>query len=220
MRAPDKRPTFDSTSDEVTASSTESGLQRAPGDAHRLTESRSADVRVATMADVPALNAMIAESARGLSAGYYTPAQIDALVTHVFGVDTHLIADGTYYVIDASDATPAAAGGWSARRALYGGDQIASHATEDARLDPATEAAKIRAFFVHPAFARRGLGRRLYAACAGAARAAGFRRLELMATLPGEPLYLALGFAEVERIEATLPGGEVVPLVRMALDLA
>jgi len=171
------------------------------------------------MADVPALNAMIAESARGLSAGYYSPAQVNGLVAHVFGVDTHLISDGTYYVIDAPDGTPAAAGGWSARRALYGGDQMASHATEDARLDPATEPAKIRAFFVHPAFARRGLGRRLYTQCADAARAAGFRRLELMATLPGEPLYRALGFAEVERIEATLPGAVVVPLVRMALAL-
>ncbi len=218
MHAPDKQPTYGPTSGEPTASGPESGALRA-GRPGRLTESGVADIRVATMADVPTLNAMIAESARGLSGGYYSQAQIDALVTHVFGVDTHLIADGTYYVIDASDGTPAAAGGWSARRALYGGDQMASHAMEDARLDPATEAAKIRAFFVHPSFARRGLGRQLYAACAGAARAAGFRRLELMATLPGEPLYLALGFAEVERIKATLPGGVVVPLVRMALDL-
>ncbi|HEV2178755.1 MAG TPA: GNAT family N-acetyltransferase [Gemmatimonadaceae bacterium] len=185
----------------------------------RLTDERVAAIRVATMADVPALNAMIAESARGLSSGYYSPAQVEALVTHVFGVDTHLIADGTYYVIEAPDGAPAAAGGWSARRALYGGDQMASHATEDARLDPDTEPAKIRAFFVHPAFARRGLARRLFVACADAARAVGFRRLELMATLPGEPLYHVLGFAAVERIEATLPGGVVVPLVRMARDL-
>lgn len=198
---------------------TGSGSARARVEATRLTDERVAAIRVATMADVPALNAMIAESARGLSAEYYTPAQVDALVTHVFGVDTHLIADGTYFVIDAPDGAPAAAGGWSSRRALYGGDQMASHATEDARLDPGTEPAKIRAFFVHPAFARRGLARRLYVACADAARGAGFRRLELMATLPGEPLYRALGFAQVERIEATLPGGVVVPLVRMALAL-
>jgi len=192
------------------------GARRDPS---RLTDGGCAGIRVATMADVPALNAMIVESARGLSAGYYSPAQVNALVTHVFGVDTHLVADGTYYVIDASDGTPAAAGGWSARRALYGGDQMASHATEHARLDPATEPAKIRAFFVHPAFARRGLARRLYTECADAARAAGFRRLELMATLPGEPLYRALGFGEVERMEATLPGAVVVPLVRMAKAL-
>ncbi len=178
------------------------------------------DVRHATMADVPALNAMIAASARALSTGYYTPAQIDALVTHVFGVDSQLIADGTYYVIDAPNGEPAAAGGWSARRTLYGGDQMAGHAMGDDRLDPATEPARIRAFFVHPRFARQGLARHLYSACAGAAQAAGFRALELMATLPGEPLYRALGFAEVERIEAMLPGGVVVALVRMTRALA
>jgi len=177
------------------------------------------DVRLATMADVPALNAMIEASARALSAGYYTPAQIDALVTYVFGVDTQLIADATYYVIDAPDGTPAAGGGWSARLTLYGGDHASAHAAGDARLDPATEPARIRAFFVHPSFARRGLARRLYAACADAAMAAGFRRLELLATLPGEPLYRALGFAEFKRIEVALPGGMVVPAVRMARHL-
>lgn len=178
------------------------------------------DVRVATMADVPALNAMIAESARGLSVGYYTPAQIEAMVTHVFGVDTQLIADGTYYVLDAPNGSPAAAGGWSARRALYGGDQMHAHDEQDARLDPATEPARIRAFFVHPAFARRGLARRIYSACADAAQTAGFRSLELLATLPGEPLYRALGFVEVERIDATLPNGVVVPVLRMSRALA
>lgn len=178
------------------------------------------DLRLATMADVPALNTMIAESARGLSVGYYSPAQIDALVTHVFGVDSQLIADGTYYVIQSPNGDPAATGGWSARRTLYGGDQMATHATGDDRLDPATEPARIRAFFVHPSFARQGLARRLYSACAGAAQVAGFHALELMATLPGEPFYRALGFADVERIDALLPGGVVVPLVRMARALA
>lgn len=176
--------------------------------------------RLATMADVPALNDMIEASARGLSAGYYTPAQVDAMVTHVFGVDTQLIADGTYYVIDTPDGTPAASGGWSRRLTLYGGDQMSGHVARDERLDPATDAARIRAFFVHPAFARRGLGRRLYDACATAALAAGFRALELLATLPGEPLYRALGFVEVERIEVPLPGGVVVPVVRMTRHLA
>ncbi|MGH7648751.1 MAG: GNAT family N-acetyltransferase [Gemmatimonadaceae bacterium] len=180
----------------------------------------SPDIRVATMADVPALNVMIAESARALSAGYYTPEQIEAMVTHVFGVDTQLIADRTYYVLDAPNGAPAASGGWSTRRALYGGDQMHAHHEPDARLDPATEPARIRAFFVHPAFARRGLARRLYSACATAAQAAGFRGLELLATLPGEPLYRALGFTETERIEATLPNGVVVPVVRMSLALA
>ncbi|HEU5479609.1 MAG TPA: hypothetical protein VFU90_07225, partial [Candidatus Tumulicola sp.] len=104
----------------------------AAGD--RLTKNAPLALRVATMADVSALNAMIAESARALSAGYYAPAQVEALVTHVFGVDTHLVTDGTYYVIDAPDGAPAAAGGWSSRRALYGGDQMASHDTTDERL--------------------------------------------------------------------------------------
>lgn len=172
------------------------------------------------MADVAALNALIATSARGLSAGYYTPTQTEALVAHVFGVDTQLIADGTYYVIEAPDGSPAATGGWSARRTLYGGDQMKLDDTHgDDRLDPATEPARIRAFFVHPDWARHGLGRRLYTTCAGAARRAGFRALELMATLPGEPLYRALGFVPIERVETILPGGVIVPLVRMTRPL-
>ncbi len=174
--------------------------------------------RLATMADVPALNTLIAASARGLSVGFYTPAQIEALVEHVFGVDTQLIADCTYYVIDAPGGAPAAAGGWSARRTLYGGDQMKGRA--DPRLDPASDPARIRAFFVHPDWARRGLGRRLYEACAAAAGAAGFRALELMATLPGEPLYRALGFEAAERVETALPGGVVVPLTRMVRRVA
>lgn len=214
MRGPDKRSAGDLPRNEVAGSGVRPDTAAAAGD--RLTKNAPLALRVATMADVSALNAMIAESARALSAGYYAPAQVEAPVTHVFGVDTHLVTDGTYYVIDAPDGAPAAAGGWSSRRALYGGDQMASHDTTDERLDPARDAAKIRAFFVHPAFARRGLARRLYAECVGAARAAGFRRIELMATLPGEPVYRALGFSEIERIEATLPGGVVIPLVRMA----
>ncbi|MFL5580988.1 MAG: GNAT family N-acetyltransferase [Gemmatimonadaceae bacterium] len=171
------------------------------------------------MADVPALNALIAASARGLSAGYYSPRQVEALIAFVFGVDTQLIADGTYYVIETAGGVPAAAGGWSARRTLYGGDQMKAGAG-DPRLDPASEPARIRAFFVDPAWARRGLARRLHVACAEAARAAGFGAVELMATLPGEPFYESLGFVAIERVEATLPGGVVVPLVRMARSLA
>ena len=172
------------------------------------------ELRVATMEDVPALNTLIADSARGLSAAHYTPLQIEALITHVFGVDTQLIADGTYYVIVADETRlPVAAGGWSARRTLYGGDQ--TKGGEDLRLDPSVDPARIRAFFVHPRWARRGLGRRLYDECERAARAADFRSFELMATLPGEPLYLALGFAAVERLSVRLAGDVEVPLVRM-----
>lgn len=176
--------------------------------------------RPARADDVPALHALIAASARALSAGYYTPAQIEAAVTHVFGVDTQLIADGTYYVIDdpaSVTGEPAAAGGWSARRTLYGGDQM--KAAADPPLDPAVDAARIRAFFVHPRFARRGLARALFAACARDAWAAGFRRLELMATAPGEPFYAALGFTAVERLATPLPGGVAVAFARMARPL-
>jgi GNAT superfamily N-acetyltransferase len=172
-------------------------------------------LRVATMADVQPLNALIAASARELSAEFYSPEQIDALIAHVFGVDTQLIDDGTYYLIDREDDRhqPVAAGGWSFRRTLYGGDQAKSG--EDTRLNPASDAARIRAFFVHPQFARRGLGRQLYAECERAARAAGFLRMELMATLPGVPLYSVLGFNAVERTSVQLPVDVDVPLVRM-----
>src|SRR6476659_8173665 len=140
------------------------------------------NLRVATPDDVPALRTLIDESARALSAGFYSPAQIEAAVTHVFGVDSQLIADGTYFLIE-GPAHHVAAGGWSARRTLYGGDQM--KAGDDLRLDPSSEAARIRAFFVHPHWARRGLARRLYAACVDAAWTAGFRRFELMSTRPG-----------------------------------
>ena len=171
------------------------------------------NLRVATLDDVPALRTLIDESARALSAGFYSPAQIEAAVTHVFGVDSQLIADGTYFIIEGPHH-PVAAGGWSARRTLYGGDQM--KAGEDLRLDPSSEAARIRAFFVHPHWARRGLARRLYAACVEAASAAGFCRFELMSTRPGEPFYAALGFTVIERVNTTLPGGVEVPFTRMS----
>ena len=170
-------------------------------------------IRLATMADTPALRSLIDTSVRSLAALYYSPAQIEAAMQHVFGVDTQLIADGTYYVIPGPTG-PRAAGGWSARRTLYGGDQM--KAVEDPLLDPAVDAARIRAFFVHPDSARQGLARLLYATCERAALAAGFRELELMATLPGEPLYRALGFRIVEHVVTTLPDGVDVPFIRMA----
>jgi GNAT superfamily N-acetyltransferase len=168
--------------------------------------------RLATESDVAALRQLIDASARGLSTSFYSPEQIDAAVTHVFGVDSQLIADGTYFVIDGPNG-PAAAGGWSARRTLYGGDQMKGSA--DPLLDPSTEAARIRAFFVHPQWARQGLARRLYAACESAARKAGFTTFELMATKPGEPFYATLGFEIVERVLVHLPGGVEVPFARM-----
>jgi GNAT superfamily N-acetyltransferase len=170
------------------------------------------DVRVATDADVPALRTLIAESVRGLSVGYYTPAQAESALVHVFGPDTQLIADGTYYVVESAGVL-VAAGGWSRRRTHYGGDQMKSG--DDPTLDPTSEPARIRAFFVHPAWARRGLGRLMFERCVEAARAAGFRELTLVATLPGVPLYTALGFVERERFAAPMPGGLELPVVRM-----
>jgi GNAT superfamily N-acetyltransferase len=169
--------------------------------------------RLATFEDVPAIRALIERSARELSVGFYTHEQIEAAITHVFGVDTQLIVDGSYFVIDSPDGL-AAAGGWSARRTLFGGDQMKG--AEDSRLDPATDAARIRAFFVDPGWARRGLARALYDACVHAAAAAGFQRLELMATAPGEPVYSRLGFTVVERVELSFPPGVSVPFARMA----
>ena len=173
-------------------------------------------LRTATAADVPALDSLIARSGRALSAGFYTPAQAEAITTHVFGVDTQLIADGTYYVIE-HDGRLVACGGWSRRGTLFGGDH--TKRGDDPLLDPQSDPARIRAFFGEPSMARRGFGRRLLDACVAAARAAGFRTLELVATLPGEPLYRAGGFAVVERFELTLPGEVRVPVVRMRMAI-
>jgi GNAT superfamily N-acetyltransferase len=176
------------------------------------------DLRLATCDDIPRLHGLIEQSVRALSVGYYTGPQVESALRYVFGPDTRIIADRTYYVIEGGDGGLAAAGGWSRRRTLYGGDQMKG--AEDPLLDPTSEPARIRAFFVHPAWARRGLGRRLFDRCAGDAAAAGFRSLELMATLPGEPLYRALGFTPVERVTASLPDGETLPVVRMARPLS
>lgn len=170
-------------------------------------------VRPARVDDVPAIERLIARSVRELSAGFYDDTQIGSALRFMFGVDSQLVADGTYHVVEA-DGVIVASGGWSRRRTLFGGDQWKHGADEP--LDPAHEPARIRAFFVDPSWARRGLGRLLFETCLRDARATGFRRLELMATLPGEPLYRALGFAAQERVELALPDGVRVPLVRMS----
>jgi GNAT superfamily N-acetyltransferase len=170
-------------------------------------------IRKALPSDIPVLQELIARSARELSIGFYTPAQTAAVIRHVFGVDSQLIADGTYFVVELESAI-VACGGWSRRRTLFGGDQAKSGS--DPTLDPATEPARIRAFFVDPRQARRGLGRRLIEECIRAAGAAGFQSLELVATLPGEPLYASAGFAVAERFELSLPGDVNVPVARMS----
>lgn len=170
------------------------------------------ELRLAQHADIPALQQLIARSGRALSAGYYSASQADAITRFVFGVDTQLIDDQTYFAIEHGNRI-VACGGWSLRRALFGGDQAKSG--PDPILDPVTESARIRAFFVDPSMARRGLGRQLMAACISAAKQAGFKSLELVSTLPGEPLYLASGFAVLERFELELPGGVRAPVSRM-----
>jgi N-acetylglutamate synthase-like GNAT family acetyltransferase len=166
----------------------------------------SFSIRPATPADIPALEALIVRSATRLGTGFYTAAQTAALSREVFGVDTALVADGTYFVIEA-DGVTAACGGWSRRSTKFGADKMKT--APDRLLDPATEPAKIRAFFVDPAMARRGYGSALMQHCAAAAAAAGFHQLELVATMPGVPLYLAHGFTEVERFDLALQDGAV-----------
>lgn len=181
-----------------------------------LTYSAGMRFRLARPDDVPALEALIARSARGLSAPYYTARQTEAAVRHVFGVDSQLITDGTYFVLE-EEGRPVACGGWSRRRTLYGSDRAKSG--PDPVLDPAVDPARIRAFFVDPGAARKGLGRRLVDECVRAAREAGFRAIELVATLPGEPLYFACGFAVIERFDLELPEGVRLPVARMRLEI-
>jgi N-acetylglutamate synthase-like GNAT family acetyltransferase len=170
-------------------------------------------VRNAERSDIPAIERLIERSVRELSVSYYDAAQIESALEFMFGVDSQLVEDGTYHVIEA-DGELVAAGGWSRRRTLFGGDQWKHGADEP--LDPTREPARIRAFFVDPSWSRRGLGRALFDVCLRDAKAAGFRHLELMATMPGEPLYRALEFIADERIELALPDGVRVPLVKMS----
>ena len=190
-------------------------------------------IRVAARADLPVLGELIDASVRGLQARDYTPAQIEAALKSVYGVDTQLIADGTYFVAEASPFVAEAiesefeaavsgaiivgCGGWSKRKTLFGGDQW--RARQDELLDPAYDAAKIRAFFVHPDWARRGIGSMILTACEDAAKAAGFKRLEMGATLSGVPFYRAKGYAELEDVEVPLGDAESLPIVRMVKEI-
>ena len=170
-------------------------------------------VRLATLADVPALAALVEASIRGLGPQRYGAAQVESSLRHLFGVDTRMIEDGTSFVVEEGDGV-VGCGGWSRRKTPFGGDQAAD--VRDAGLrDPASEPAVIRAFYVHPAWARRGIGRRLLEASEGAARAAGFTRFELVATLTGLPLYAAMGYRETEPLTIPLPDGVVIEAVRM-----
>ena len=171
-------------------------------------------LRLATEADLPALRVMMARAIAELQTGFLTPAEVEASKA-MMGLDTQLIADGCYFLAEIGGQL-AGSGGWSRRATLYGGDHSAGR---DARmLDPASDAARVRAMYTHPDFIRRGVGRAVLTACQDAARAAGFKRVELMATLSGMPLYTVAGFEPIERILDS-NGGTPVPLIRMGKGL-
>jgi len=168
--------------------------------------------RLATLAELSELETLMTESIKRLIGAYLDPARVEASF-EIMGVDTQLIEDGTYYAIECAGRV-VGCGGWSRRATLFGGDHSAGR---DARLlDPATEAARVRAMYTHPDFARRGIGRRVLGLCEEAAAAENFRNLELVATVAGEPLYSAYGFVVVERIEVPTSTGVTVPCARMA----
>jgi N-acetylglutamate synthase-like GNAT family acetyltransferase len=173
-------------------------------------------LRLATDGDVPALHALIEASVRGLMTQEYSLAQLEGALGTYLGVDTQLIADGTYFVAEVETATGkmvVGCGGWSKRKTLFGADHRPGR--ENALLDPAVDAAKIRAFFIHPDWARRGIGSRILQACEEAARAAGFKSFEMGATLSGVPLYEAKGYRAIDSVAIPLSNGEVLKVVRM-----
>jgi GNAT superfamily N-acetyltransferase len=154
-------------------------------------------------------------SVRSLQAGDYSPLQIEGALGTVFGVDSQLIADGTYFVVEA-DGVMAGCGGWSRRKTLFGGDS--GPGRENDLLDPSRDRAKIRAFFVHPAWARKGIGSRILETCEDAAAAVGFSGFEMGATVTGERLYRERGYRATEQIEVPLANGESLLVTRMAKD--
>jgi GNAT superfamily N-acetyltransferase len=175
-------------------------------------------IRLASEADIPALHELIEASVRGLGAGDYAAAQIEGALGTVLGLDTQLIRDGTYFVAETCGQTAqgrklVGCGGWSKRKTLFGAD--GGPGREPELLDPATDAAKVRAIFVHPDFARQGLGSLILATVEVAARGAGFRRFEMGSTLTGVALYRLKGYVEVERIAVPLGNGEALPVVKM-----
>ena len=192
-----------------------------------MTTTRKIRLRLAVPEDVPILRQLIEASARGLQTEDYTSAQIEGALETVFGVDSQLIADGTYIVAEAfskeTESRPGTSagaqpmivgcGGWSKRKTLYGSDHWTGR--EDTLLDPQRDAAKIRAFFIHPAWARRGIGTLILEACEEAARAAGFTRYEMGATLTGAKLFGIKGYVAVKPISIPLANGESLPVVHM-----
>jgi len=179
-------------------------------------------LRLATVEDIPALRELIQLSVRVLQRADYSRVQMEAALGTAYGVDTQLIADETYYIAEAESAsrkkTIVACGGWSMRKTLYGSDHGPYRDNE--LLDPARESAKIRAFFVHPDWVRRGLATLILKTCEDAAYGHGFRRFEMGATLTGVPMYKARGYTREETIEVPLPNGLTLTVVRMSKTIA
>jgi len=169
-------------------------------------------IRLATEDDIPILEQLIEQSVRVLQADDYTEQQREIALRMVYGVDSQLIRDGTYFAVEA-DGEIVGCGGWSRRKTLYGGDHHASR--EDSLLNPATDAARIRAFFVRPGWERRGIGSAILQASQAAARAEGFQRFELASTLTGVPFYRVYGYKELEHVDAPLADGLTLAVVRM-----
>lgn len=172
--------------------------------------------RFAAEGDVAAIEKLIPLSVRGLQQDCYSEAQMDAALGSVFAVDRQLIQDRTYYVVE-RDGMVLGCGGWSKRKSLYGGD--GDRTTRDPELDPRIDAARVRAFFVHPNHARRGIGRSIMAECERAIRQNGFTRVEIVATLIGEHLYAGFGYRVIERFEIFMKDGQTLPVVRMAKQM-
>jgi N-acetylglutamate synthase-like GNAT family acetyltransferase len=173
-------------------------------------------VRLAREDDIPALERLIPLSVRGLRTHFYSAAQVDAALGSVFGVDRQLIRDQTYFVVEAENEI-IGCGGWSKRKTLFGSDHQTNR--DDAELDPAAEPARIRAFFIHPAWARRGIARAILNECENAIRGAGFKSIELAATLPGVPFYAACGYISGEQSSLPLSNDLSLPIVHMTKTL-
>jgi len=174
-------------------------------------------LRLAQNCDIPELEELIPLSARNLQTAYYSPAQIEGALGTIFGVDSQLILDGTYFVAEVNEQI-VGCGGWSKRNTLFGSDQ-AKVASVKRLLDPRQDPARIRAFFVHPDWSRRGIGSQIMQVCENAAVQAGFNAIELVATLAGEPLYSAFGYRVIKRFEVPLPNGLFLPVVGMIKKL-
>jgi N-acetylglutamate synthase-like GNAT family acetyltransferase len=182
-------------------------------------------IRKAVAADIPNLRALIDASVQGLQAADYSPQQIEGALKTVFGVDSQLIEDETYFIAEINSQTKSdsakiiavGCGGWSKRKTLFGGDQWTER--KDSLLDPRTDAAKIRSFFIHPEWPRRGIGSAILETCEAAAKSAGFTHAEMGATLTGVKLFQVRGYVPIESIEIPLENGASLPVVRMTKQL-